>query len=118
MKKRGFDFSRDYVVRNLLGGTQYDLARQIRLPAERPEDEKERKKYDERRLAREGYLARAIDTFQQTLAEDSENVTAHYLLSQIYDEVGDQAKAAEHRRLPKPDTPKRTGRRSPSSSTS
>jgi hypothetical protein len=39
----------------------------------------------------------AGDEFRKTLAIDSENVTAHYTLSLIYAELGDQAKAAYHR---------------------
>ena len=37
--------------------------------------------------------------FEKTLLIDSENVTAHYNLSQLYDQLGDKQTAAEHREL-------------------
>jgi len=43
------------------------------------------------------FLNLAVGAFQKTLALDSENVTAHYTLSLIYSQLGDEAKAAYHR---------------------
>jgi lipopolysaccharide biosynthesis regulator YciM len=37
-----------------------------------------------------------VEIFQQTLAIDSENVDAHYNLSQLYAQLNDKEKAAEH----------------------
>ena len=42
-------------------------------------------------------LRRAVDAFDRTLAIDAENVTAHYALSLLHGELGDQARAAAHR---------------------
>jgi len=39
----------------------------------------------------------AIEAFQENAALDSENLTAHYTLAQIYSQLGDGAKAAYHR---------------------
>jgi tetratricopeptide (TPR) repeat protein len=41
----------------------------------------------------------AVEQFQKTLALDSENVAAHYNLALLYQELGDEAKAQEHRTL-------------------
>jgi tetratricopeptide (TPR) repeat protein len=81
---RGFDFRRDYEVINLLGQTLFDQAKQIRSA--------------ERQSERDGLLRDAESQFLQTLSLDSENVTAHYALSQIYGLLHETA-AAEHHRL-------------------
>jgi tetratricopeptide (TPR) repeat protein len=85
MQKRGFDFSYDYEVINLLGQTFFDLgrlrARQNRLD-------------DARRLWQD-----AVERFEMTLTIDSENVTAHHNLQLLYAELGDEKKAREHERL-------------------
>jgi tetratricopeptide (TPR) repeat protein len=80
--KRKFDFSKDYEVINLLGQTVFDRALQIRGESR-----------TEERSAR---LKEAVEIFQQTLAIDSENVDAHYNLSQLYAQLNDKEKAAEH----------------------
>ena len=85
MRERGFDFSLDYEVVNLLGATLFDLANQELGPA--------------RLQDREAYLRAAIEQFQKTLSIDTENVTAHYNLQLLYNAVGEDALAAEHRRL-------------------
>ncbi|MEX2173659.1 MAG: multiheme c-type cytochrome [Pirellulaceae bacterium] len=85
MIRRKFDFSLDYEVRNLLGGTLFDQAKQIRGDANRTE--------------RTAYLQDAVRQFQQTLELDSENVTAHYNLHQLYAQLGDEKQAAQHRAL-------------------
>lgn len=83
--KRKFDFSRDYVVNNLLGQTIFDRALQIRG--------------DRRKAEREQRLLEAVKVFERTLTLDSENVDAHYNLSQLYGYLGNQKLAAEHQRL-------------------
>jgi tetratricopeptide (TPR) repeat protein len=83
--KRKFDFSKDYEVINLLGQTVFDRALQIRGESR-----------TEERSAR---LKEAVEIFQQTLAIDSENVDAHYNLSQLYAQLNDKEKAAEHQAL-------------------
>ena len=83
LRARGFDFSRDYEVLNELGQTLFERAKQERGPA--------------RAEARAALLRRAAETFDRTLAIDAENVTAHYALSLLYGELGEPARAAEHR---------------------
>jgi tetratricopeptide (TPR) repeat protein len=83
--ERGFDFSKDYEVINELGQTLFERAK-----IERGE---------QRRAAREDYLRQAVAQFDRTLALDSENVTAHYNLALLHAQLGDEARAAEHRKL-------------------
>jgi tetratricopeptide (TPR) repeat protein len=83
LEKRGFDFSRDYEVINELGQTLYERAKAERA---NPERQKE-------------FLRAAVKRFEDTLAIDIENVTAHHNLAQLYTQLGDTAKAAEHRAL-------------------
>jgi hypothetical protein len=85
MIARGFDFSRDYEVRNLLALTLYDRARRLRGPAAAAE--------------RRGLLEQAAAEFERTLTLDTENVVAHYNLGLIHGELGDEAVAEEHRQL-------------------
>ncbi len=85
MQSRAFDFSLDYEVINELGLTLFERAKQ-----ERGSD---------RRAARDDLLRRAAEQFQNTLAIDSENVTAHYNLALLYEQLGEPDRAAEHRRL-------------------
>lgn len=85
LDERGFDFSKDYEVINELGLTLFQRSKQERGDANR---EKRRE-----------FLLQARSEFEKTLAIDVENVTAHHVLSQIYAELGDEAKASEHRRL-------------------
>jgi tetratricopeptide (TPR) repeat protein len=85
MRRRGFDFSLDYEVRNLLGLTLFDLASQARGSGDRAEQE---------RLLRE-----AVREYQKTLNVDPENVSAHYNLQLLYAELGDDAQAKEHQQL-------------------
>jgi tetratricopeptide (TPR) repeat protein len=47
----------------------------------------------------DAYRRKAIEQFRQTLALDSENVSAHYNLHLLYEQLGDVAQADEHRRL-------------------
>ena len=82
MVKRGFDFSKDYRVINLLGQTYFDRARRLRD--------------DDVAIERKAFLEKAVETFQRTLVIDSENVTAHYNLQQLFRELGDNARAEYH----------------------
>jgi tetratricopeptide (TPR) repeat protein len=83
LDQRGFDFSRDYEVINELGQALVERAK-----SERRDPAKQRE-----------FLLQARDRFQKTLSLDAENVTAHYNLGLIYAQLGEEAKAAEHRRL-------------------
>jgi tetratricopeptide (TPR) repeat protein len=85
MINRGFDFSRDYEVINLLGQTQFDLGR-LRTRQGRQQDA-------------EQAWQDAIECFQKTLTLDSENVSAHHNLQLLYAEVGEPELAREHERL-------------------
>ena len=82
MVRRGFDFSKDYRVINLLGQTYFDRARRLRTDNVAPQ--------------RKIFLQKAVETFQRTLGIDSENVTAHYNLQQLFRELGDNQKAEHH----------------------
>ena len=73
-KKRGFDFSKDYEIINLLGMTLFDQARQLR-----GENRKELKRLK---------LLAAAKQFHHTLKIDAENLTAHYNLGLIYQLLG------------------------------
>lgn len=83
LDERGFDFSRDYEVINELGTTLFERAK-----IERGDPARQRALLDE-----------AIRRFQDTLAIDSENVTAHYNLALIHAQLGEETQAAEHRAL-------------------
>jgi tetratricopeptide (TPR) repeat protein len=85
MIRRKFDFSLDYEVRNQLGVVLFDRARQLRGEADAAE--------------RELLLRDSIAQFEQTLALDSENVTAHHNLQLLYTQLGDKERAEEHRTL-------------------
>ena len=85
MRERGFDFSLDYEVINLLGLTLLDRANQQIGAA--------------RKTARDELLEQAAAQFHRTLAIDSEDVTAHYNLQLIYAQLGDHERSAHHRRL-------------------
>jgi tetratricopeptide (TPR) repeat protein len=84
MRERGFDFSVDIEVINLLGQTLFDQARRIRAP--------------DQKAQRDALLQSAVEQFQKTLKVDSEDVTAHYNLQLLYAQLGDQAKSEEHRK--------------------
>jgi tetratricopeptide (TPR) repeat protein len=85
MVARGFDFSLDYEVINLLGQTLFDQARQVRT--------------EDRKAERDELLRKAAGQFEKTLTLDSEDVPAHYNLSLIYRELGETEKAEGHRKL-------------------
>ena len=44
------------------------------------------------------FLRKAVEQFQKTLALDPENVTAHYNLERLYMQMGDEGRAAYHRK--------------------
>ncbi|MBK1722282.1 tetratricopeptide repeat protein [Thiocystis violacea] len=84
-RQRGFDFSRDYRMLTELGRTLYERARQERGQA--------------RLEARMALLARARDWLERALIEDPENAATHHNLSLVLAELGERARADEHRRL-------------------
>jgi len=83
LDKRGFDFSLDYEVINELGQTLFERAK-----LERGDEAEQRK-----------WLLQAVERFKKALSIDSENVTAHYNLALIYERLGEQELAAQHRKL-------------------
>lgn len=84
-RKRGFDFTEDYRVLDQTAQTIFERSKQERGEA--------------RAEARKALLEEAKALFEKALQYDPENVTAHYNLALIYSELGDAAKAAEHRKL-------------------
>ena len=81
--ERGFDFSKDYQVINELGLTYYAKSTTLRA---KPQEY-------------QAMLIAAVETFEKTLALDPENETAHHNLGIIHTILGNETKAAEHRRL-------------------
>jgi tetratricopeptide (TPR) repeat protein len=81
LERRGFDFSKDYEVINELGQTCFERAKMERG---NPGRQKE-------------FLNQAVELFQNTLALDPENLTAHYNLALIHTQLGDEPAAARHR---------------------
>jgi tetratricopeptide (TPR) repeat protein len=81
LDRRGFDFSKDYVVINELGQTYYERAKLERDDPAR----------------RDTFLRMAADCFERTLALDAEDLTAHYVLSLVYAQLGEEERAARHR---------------------
>jgi tetratricopeptide (TPR) repeat protein len=81
----GFDFSRDYRVRNELGQVLIDLAQQADSTGDKA-------------LAKSRY-EEAKEAFLGVLKEDLEDVTAHTNLALIYAELGDEPAAEQHRSL-------------------
>jgi len=82
LDERNFDFSKDYEVINELGQAYFERAKMERGNP----------------LRQKEFLDLAAETFRKALSLDAENLTAHYTLSLIYSQLGDEAKAAEHRR--------------------
>nr|VFK50468.1 MAG: hypothetical membrane protein [Candidatus Kentron sp. TUN]VFK51710.1 MAG: hypothetical membrane protein [Candidatus Kentron sp. TUN] len=83
-RRREFDFSQDYRVRNELGQTLFERAKRERGP--------------QRRAARESLLNQAKAQFLQVLTLDPENVTAHYNLALIHGRLGERDLAGIHRK--------------------
>ncbi|MGE3166747.1 MAG: tetratricopeptide repeat protein [Planctomycetota bacterium] len=84
-RERGFDFGSDYRLLNELGQTLFERAK-----LERGEPGRD---------ARTLFLTEARRRFDRVLELDPENATAHYNLSLILPQLGDDARAAEHQRL-------------------
>lgn len=84
-RRRKFDFSLDYRVRNSLGLTLLDLAD---IAAGRG-----------RQQESEARLADAKQQFEEVLETDSENVTAHANLAVIFERQGDSEQSEFHRDL-------------------
>jgi tetratricopeptide (TPR) repeat protein len=81
LDRRGFDFSKDYEVINELGQTLFERAKVERADKAR----------------RDSFLQQAAEQFENTLKLDSENVAAHYNLSLIYGQLGNEPRSAKHR---------------------
>lgn len=84
-RERGFDFSRDTRLLNLLGRIDYERSRRLRGDAGA----------DRRRAL----LQQAREWLQKSLEIDPENATAHYRLALVEEGLGDRDAAARHRRL-------------------
>ncbi len=84
-RDRGFDFSLDYRVSNLLAQTLFERAQLERG--------------DGRREKRNSFITQAIDWYSHTLTIDPENAVAHYGLSQAYAQIGKTGLSGQHRRL-------------------
>ena len=84
-RERGFDFAHDFRARNMLGRTLYERARRERGAARA-----------ERRFV---LLEEARAEFAQVLAQDPENLTAHFNLALIYADLGEAGHAERHRAL-------------------
>lgn len=82
---RGFDFSLDYNVRNALGLTLIDLAQRADV------------KGDD--VGFKSFLDEARSHFERVLEVDSENLTAHANLVEVFALLGDKKKEEHHRRL-------------------
>ena len=84
-RARGFDFSRDYRMLNMLGQALFERSKVERGEAGR--------------ATRELFLGEAVKVFTRALQLDPENATAHHNLSLLYDRLGEGEQAAEHRSL-------------------
>jgi len=82
---RRFDFTADYEVINELGQALFERAKLERGSSAG--------------VVRREFLQKAAAQFERTLQLDAENVTAHYVLSLIYAQLGDAARAADHAAL-------------------
>ncbi|TWU19290.1 tetratricopeptide repeat protein [Allorhodopirellula heiligendammensis] len=85
MQKRGFDFSIDIVVINLLGRTLFDLGN-VRERQQRPEESIL-------------YFREAVAQFEKTLTIDPEDVSAHHNLQLLFEKLGDHEQAEVQRKL-------------------
>ncbi len=84
-RRREFDFSQDYRLLNELGQTIFERAKQERGP--------------KRIVLRRELLLEALASFERVLELDPENVTAHYNLALLHDQLGDAEEADRHHRL-------------------
>lgn len=81
-RTRGFDFSRDYRLRNTLARTYFERSKAPQLSADQLT-----------------WLNLAIDEYQAVLAIDPENVSAHYGLATIYSQLGNSKLDSLHRSM-------------------
>ena len=81
LDERGFDFSQDYEAWSELGQTLFERSKMERRNPE----------------AQLQFLEEAIEAFQNTLKFDSEHLTAHYNLAQIYAQTEKSDLAEYHR---------------------
>jgi tetratricopeptide (TPR) repeat protein len=84
-RARGFDFGEDYRLLNELGKTFFERAKRERHAANR--------------ARRSLLLHEAVKWFEKALAFDPENVTAHYNLGLLFEQLGEKDKAERHRSL-------------------
>lgn len=96
MRERGFDFSLDIEVINLLGRTLFDLGNTRQRQGENQANVEDRKLYAQE--ARTHYKE-AVQQFKKTLSIDPENVSAHYNLQLLFETLGDKESAAKHQVL-------------------
>ena len=85
MMERGYDFSKDYRIINDLAKTLFDQSKKLRGDSQKEEQQQMREE------ARDYYL--------KTLELDSEDFTAHFGLSLIYEALGEKILADKHRAL-------------------
>jgi Tfp pilus assembly protein PilF len=84
-RARGFDFSQDVRLLVALGQTLFELAKLERGEAQR--------------VRRAELLAEARSAFERALVIDPEHVSAHFNLSLIHVQLGDDSGAGHHREL-------------------
>ena len=96
MVDRGFDFSQNYRVRVMLAQTLFDQAQAVRISSKPPTDAAALAKYNARKSGKQAYLKAAISETKRALEGDPENFKAHYLLSQVYTELGNTELAKQH----------------------
>lgn len=82
---RNFDFAKDYNVLVELAETLYERARQERGA--------------QREAARQAFLDEALGHLEQALVYDPEFARAYWVLTQIYDDMGAEARADRYRAL-------------------
>ena len=85
MRKRGFDFSKDVEIINLLGLTLLDQATQHYA-------------VDDSNRA-ESVMRAAVTVFETALNVDSENSAAHHNLQRLYSLLGESDRASRHAQL-------------------
>ncbi len=109
-RRREFDFSQDYTLLIELGQTIFERAKQERgtggtggqAASGTPSGQAAngtREGESAGRTRREAMLTEGLGWIEKSLALDPENVTAHYNAALLYAELGDEAKAQEHRAL-------------------
>ena len=82
LRRRGFDFSLDYRLLNELGQTLFERAK--------------RERGQERRKQRDQLLEESRSYFERALELDPENVTAHFNLNMVLNQLGMEQRAAQH----------------------